>query len=314
MRTIVKKTGVLIGTLVIISMLAFLAFQIIPGDPTTKLLGDDWTEQRAASLREELGLTGNVFVRYGRWLVGFVTGDAGTSYSYDMPVSEVLDGKIGATAALSVMSWLMVIVLAVPAGIALARMEGRGIDRALSGVNQVMMAVPPFFLGIVLTWLFGIVFRVFVPGQYISLREDFWGGLGYLVFPALAIALPKAAMVTRLLRAGIVKQLKDEDYVRTAFSRGNSRRVVIRRHVLRNALLPVITFVAMTLADIVAGSIIIEQVFVIPGMGRMLLLSISNRDYPVVQAIVVIISFVVVFMNYLADLVNRLVDPRIRLS
>ncbi len=313
MRYILKKTGVLLVTLLVISLLAFLAFQIIPGDPTARLLGTDYTPERAESLREELGLTGNVFVRYWKWLSGFVTGDMGTSYSYSMPVSEVINGKVAVTAALSLMAWLMVIGISIPLGVTLARYQGSRADRAFVAMNQVFMAIPPFFLGILFTYLFGLVLNLFVPGAFVSFSDSFWGCLGYLVFPALAIAIPKAAMVTKLLRSSIIAQM-NQDYVRTAYSRGNSRWGVIRGHVLRNALLPVVTFLAMTLADIVAGSIIVEQVFALPGLGRLLLSSISNRDYPVVQCIVVLISFVVVFMNYLSDIVTQYIDPRVRLS
>lgn len=300
-------------TLVILSLLAFLAFQIIPGDPTTQLLGMDYTPERAASLRHELGLDQNVFVRYGRWLLGFVTGDLGTSYTYGVPVSQVLQGKLAVTAALSLLAWLMVIALSVPTGILLAQYEGKRLQRVCVAANQVLMAIPPFFIGILFTYLFGLVLRLFVAGQFVSFSESFWGCVGYLVFPALAIALPKAAMVTKLLRSSVLKQM-GEDYIRTAYSRGNSHWTAVTRHALRNAILPVVTFVFMTLSDIVAGSIIVEQVFAVPGIGRLLLSAISTRDYPVVQAIVMIIAFIVIFMSYLADIVTQAIDPRVRLS
>ena len=303
----------LLVTLLLISLLAFLAFQLIPGDPTAKLLGNDYTPERAAALRHEMGLDRNVFVRYRDWLAGFVTGDMGVSYSYGMSVRSVMEGKGTVTAALSVMAWLLVIAISIPLGIALARWQGGRADRVFVAMNQVFMAIPPFFLGILFTYVFGLVLKLFVPGGFVSPGESFWGFLGYLVFPALAIAIPKAAMVTKLLRSSILNQMQ-EDYVRTAYSRGNSRWGVIRGHVLRNAILPVVTFVTMTLADIVAGSIIVEQVFALPGLGRLLLTSIGNRDYPVVQCIVVIIAFIVVFMNYLADVVTQYIDPRVRLG
>ena len=313
MRYVLKKTGVLLITLLLISLLAFLAFQIVPGDPTTKLLGSDYSPERAAALREEMGLDRNVLVRYADWLTGFITGDLGVSYSYGMGVEQVMEGKGAVTAALSLMAWLLVIVISIPMGVTLARWQGSRLDRACVAMNQVFMAIPPFFLGILFTYVFGLVLKLFVPGGFVSPQKSFWGFLGYLVFPALAIAIPKAAMVTKLLRSSILNQM-GENYVRTAYSRGNSRWGVIRGHVLRNAILPVVTFVAMTLADIVAGSIIVEQVFALPGLGRLLLASIGNRDYPVVQCIVVIIAFIVVFMNYLADVVTQYIDPRVRLG
>ena len=313
MRYVLKKTGVLAVTLLLISLLAFLAFQIIPGDPTTKLLGNDYTPERAEALREEMGLNRNVLVRYWDWLTGFVTGDMGESYIYGMRVDQVMEGKGVVTASLSLMAWLMVIAISIPLGIVLARYQGKRLDRIFVAMNQVFMAIPPFFMGILFTYVFGLVLHLFVPGRFVNPQQSFWGFIGYLVFPALAIAIPKAAMVTKMLRSSILQQM-DQDYVRTAYSRGNSRWSVIRGHVLRNAILPVVTFVAMTLADIVAGSIIVEQVFSLPGLGRLLIASIGNRDYPVVQCVVVIIAFIVVFMNYLSDIVTQYIDPRIRLG
>ena len=313
MKYILKKTGILIITLIMISLLAFLAFQIIPGDPTTKILGTEYTPERAEALREQLGLNGNVFVRYFRWLKGLLTGDLGISYSYFLPVKEVLDGKIALTAILSLMSWIIVTVISIPLGIIMVRYQSPIFRRISVSLNQIFMAIPPFFLGMLLAYIFGLVLKLFTPGYYIPLSQDLGKGLVYLIFPALAISLPKAAKTAKLLHASIQDEM-DKDYVRTAYSRGNSRWNVISGHVLRNALLPSITYIAMTLADIVAGSIVVEQVFALPGLGRLLITSIGNRDFPVAQCIVVIIAFVVVFMNYLADIITQYVDPRVRLG
>ena len=313
MKYVLKKTGILIVTLVLISLLAFLAFQIIPGDPVTKILGTEYTPERAAALREELGLTGNIFVRYFRWLGGLLTGDPGISYSYFIPVKDVLKGKIGLTAILSLMSWIIVTVISIPLGIIMVRYQSPIFRRISVALNQIFMAIPPFFLGMLLAYIFGLVLKVFTPGYYVPISQDPVRGLVYLIFPALAISLPKAAKTAKLLHASIQDEM-DKDYVRTAYSRGNSRWNVISKHVLRNALLPSITYIAMTLADIVAGSIVVEQVFALPGLGRLLITSIGNRDFPVAQCIVVIIAFVVVFMNYLADIVTQYIDPRVRLG
>ncbi len=313
MKYVLKKTGILIVTLILISLLAFLAFQIIPGDPVTKMLGTDYTPERAAQLREQLGLNGNVFLRYFRWLKGLVTGDPGISYSYFMPVKDVLKGKVSLTATLSLLSWIIVTLISIPLGIIMVRYQNETFRKISVALNQIFMAIPPFFLGMLLAYLFGLVLKLFTPGVYVPLSQDFGKGLVYLLFPALAISLPKAAKVAKLLHASIQDEM-NKDYVRTAYSRGNSRWAVIRVHVLRNALLPTITYIAMTLADIVAGSIVVEQVFALPGLGRLLITSIGNRDFPVAECIVVIIAFVVVFMNYLADIVTQYVDPRVRLG
>ena len=313
MNYVFKKTGVLIATLLLVSLLAFLAFQIIPADPVTMMLGTDYTPERAEALRHQLGLDRGVLVRYWDWLSGFVRGDMGVSYSYAVEVREVLRGKIAVTAALSLLSWLLVTAVSIPLGIALARYKGRRLERISVSLNQILMSVPSFFLGILLTWLFGLVLHLFTPGRFVPFSESFWGCLGYLFFPALAISIPKTAKTAKLLRSAILGEMK-RDYVLTAYSHGNSRWMVISRHVLRNAMLPVVTYLAMSLADIVASSIIVEQVFVVPGLGRLLIASISNRDFPVALCIVVMIAFVVVVMNYLADLLTQAIDPRVRLS
>ncbi|MCL1835570.1 MAG: ABC transporter permease [Oscillospiraceae bacterium] len=324
MRYILKRLVVLVVTLFIISALSFIAFQLIPGDPVTKMLGVEATPERIAQLRELLGLDRSVMVRYFEWLSGFVTGDFGLSYSYSTPVSQLLGDKVITTSTLSAMAFALVVLISIPAGFLLARLsdirskgKGAAARRALAtlagAVNQIIMSIPPFFAGIILTYIFGLVLRLFTPGAFVSYSSGAGGFLLYLLFPALAIALPRSAMVVKLLRGSIQGELQG-DYVRTAYSRGGSRFYVLIRHVARNAILPVVTFLAMTLADIVAGSIIIEQVFAIPGTGRLLLLSISNRDYPVVQAIVVFIASLVVVVNFLADLAYQYIDPRIRLG
>ena len=313
MKYIAKKALTMLATLLVISILAFLAFEVLPGDPTTKMLGTEWTAERADALRAELGLDVPLPLRYLRWLGGFFGGDLGVSYSYSQPVSTLLAGKLGITAMLSLIAFLLVILIAIPLALLLARKEGSVLDRVFSAITQVTMSIPPFFIGIIFTSVFGLALRLFVAGNFVSAQENFGAFLAYLFFPALSIALPKSAMTVKLLRSSILGEL-DEDYVRTAYSRGHSRKSALRYHVLRNSIIPVITFLAVTIADIVAGSIIVEQVFIVPGLGRLLLLSISNRDYPVVLSIIMIISALVIFVNFPADVAYQLVDPRIRLK
>ena len=227
-----------------------------------------------------------------------------------MPVREMVTDKIPVTVALTVMAFCIMTLIAIPLGIYTAKHEGGAVDRAIYMVNQVIMAVPPFFAGILITLVFGRIFKLFTPGSYVSYQKNFTSFLGYLFFPALAIALPKAAMAVKLLRSSVISESK-LDYVRTAYSRGNRTRDVLYKHVLKNALIPVITFLGMALADMIAGSIIIEQVFSIPGLGRILLTSISNRDYPVVMAVIMCIATLVLVVNMLVDIIYGLVDPRI---
>lgn len=311
MRYLIKRISIFALTLFVISILVFIAFQIVPGDPATRMLGTSATPEKLEALREELGLNAPAVVRFFKWLGGFITGDWGTSYSYNTPVRELITGKLNVTAALSGLSFLLVLVIAFPVGIILSRYARTIMDRVTMVINQIVMSMPPFFIGILFTYIFGLIFKLFTPGRFVPFSVsplEYWS---YLFFPALAIALPKSAMVIKLFRGSMVREMS-EDYVRTAYSRGNSRWRVLRSHVLRNAIIPVVTFLAFTLVDIVAGSIIIEQVFAIDGIGRLLLKGIIDRDLPVVQAIVMIIAILVITVNYLADISYKYIDPRIR--
>lgn len=313
MKYILKKLVTLIITLFIVSLLAFLAFQVIPGDPTTKLLGTEATPEAVAALRAELGLDRPVPERYWSWLCGFVRGDLGESYSYRMSVGEMLADKLPVTFLLTVLSFLFTVVLSIPLGVWAGSARSRALDVFITALDQVVMSIPPFFLGILATFLFGTLFHLFVPGDYVSYRDSWAGCLGYLILPALSIAIPRVAMTVKLLRSSIQGEL-EKDYVRTARSRGGARGAIMRGHVLKNALIPAITFLAVSAAEIMTGSIVIEQVFTIPGVSRLLLASISGRDFPVVQAIVVILAAWIVIINFAADLLYQLVDPRIRLK
>ena len=207
-------------------------------------------------------------------------------------------------------SFLIIFVVSIPLGVFIAKHTGGVIDRVLTVLNQVIMSIPAFFSGILITLVFGLILGMFKPGGFVSYKTDVAGFLGYLIFPSVAIAIPKIAMTVKLLKESILEEYKKE-YVKTAYSRGNSTTQVLYKHILKNAIIPVITFLGMTLADIVAGSIVVEQVFGIPGLGRILLTSISNRDYPVVQAIILMLAVIILVINFIVDIIYHKVDPRI---
>ncbi len=305
-----KKVITMFLTLFAVTLFVFLSFHFISGDPATSLLGTEATPEKVEALREEMGLNDPVLVQYGRWASGFLKGDMGTSYSYKMPVSEMVTDKIPVTITLTILAFVMMVVISIPLGIYTARHAGGTIDRMIYIINQIIMAFPPFFAGILITLVFGRILKLFTPGGYVSYEKDIAGFVGYLFFPAFAIAMPKAAMAVKLLRSSVISESK-LDYVRTAYSRGNNTKAVLYKHVLKNAVIPVITFLGMALADMIAGSIIIEQVFSIPGLGRILLTSISNRDYPVVMAVIVCIALLVLVVNMVVDIIYGIVDPRI---
>lgn len=312
MKQFAKKLITLIITLFIVSLLAFLAFQIISGDPATRMLGTEATPESLAALRSELGLDRPVLVRYWDWLTGFLRGDMGESYSYHMPVGDMLAEKLPITFLLTILSFLFTVVLSIPLGVLAGSVRSRVLDGFFTALDQVVMSIPSFFIGMIACFLFGTILRIFTPGDFVSYKQSWSACLLYLIFPALSIAIPRIAMTVKMLRGSILGE-QGKDYVRTARSRGDSRAAILTRHVLKNALIPVITFLAVSAAEIMTGTIIIEQVFTIPGIGRLLLTSINNRDYPVVQAIVVILAAWIVIVNFVADLLYQLVDPRIRL-
>ena len=311
-----KKFITLIMTLFLVSVAAFLAFQIIPGDVVTAILGTEATPEREAKLREELGLNDPPLARYVNWMGGVLKGDFGRSYRYSksmnemMPVAELIGDKLPVTLWLAALAVFFIIVVSIPMGVLWARSKSKILDAFLNVLTQTTMAVPSFFLGILVTYLFGMVFKCFTPGGYVRYDLDFTGFLKYLTFPAISIALPKIAMTARFLRNSMLVE-SGQDYVRTARSKGCTERRVMYGHVLRNALMPVVTFLGMIIAEIVAGSIVVEQVFGLPGVGRLLISSISNRDFPVVEILILYITSVVIIVYFLVDMLYRVIDPRL---
>ena len=228
-----------------------------------------------------------------------------------MPVADLLSSRIAPTLTLALLSFVLIVAFSIPLGLLAARYAGGVIDRVLTVLNQICMSIPNFVVGIGLVFLFGLMLKVFQPGAYVAPTEDLGRYLRYMFFPALAVALPKSAMTVKMLRSSVLSEM-NADYIRTAYSKGNSKSSALWRHVLRNAMIPVVTFLATTIAELVAGSIVVEQVFTVPGLGQMLVSSIGNRDYPVVQAIIVLVAALVVLCNFLADVLYRVMDPRLK--
>lgn len=308
MKYVCKRILMLLVTMVIVSLLAFAAFELIHGSAAEIMLGTQATPERVAELEAELGLDRPFAVRYLEWLAGFFTGDLGISYSYSQPVWELIAPKVGITLCLSLLSFALIAVVSIPLGLWASRGHSRVGDAVGTVLDQLCMAVPPFFTGILFTYLFGLVLHLFIAGAFPAGGAGHY--IGYLFFPALAVALPRIAMTVKLLRTSILDEAQ-RDYVRTSMSRGRSRSGILYRHVLKNTLVPVLTFLAMTVADLLAGSVVIEQVFAVPGLGRLLLTSIEGRDEPVARAIVVLLAFAVILCNLLADLLARRIDPRL---
>jgi ABC-type dipeptide/oligopeptide/nickel transport system permease component len=298
----------------LVSLLCFLVFSVIRGDPAS-LLGGIWTSpEQLETLREELGLNQNVFVRYINWLGDFVSGNPGNSISFHgESIRDMIAERFPVSLFLALFSLVFVLLIAVPVSLFTVKREGSFLDRAVNFFTAAGISMPGFFLGMLFIFLFGFTFHVFIPGEYISYNEDFFAFIKSLLFPSLAIAIPSSAALIKFLRASIFSEFQN-DYVRTARSKGAGRFYILHRHVLKNAAISAVTIFAMIIAEVLSGSIIIEQVFSIPGIGRLLIAAISSRDYPLIQVLMVYIAFVVIMANTLADIVIMALDPRIRLS
>ena len=312
-KYILRRVVTMLLTMILVSFITYAAFALISGDPAQTMLGTNATPQRLEQLREELGLNRPFLVRYGSWLAGFFTGDLGVSYNYRQPVWDLVAPKIEITLLMCLISFILIVAFSIPLGLRASQTSEKKTGWLGTVTRQICMAVPPFFLGILVSYLFGIVLRLFQPTGFPDLHSHFFGAVKHLFFASVCLAVPRTAMTIRMLRSTVIAEMQ-KDYVRTAISRGNDRPAVLARHVLKNALVPTVTFLGQTMAELVAGGIVIEQVFGIPGLGRFLVQSISNRDYPVVQALVVILAFWVVLAGFAADLSSQAVDPRLRMT
>ncbi len=313
MRHLIQKILTLLLTLLLVSLLTFAAFNIIPGDPAALVLGTEASPERVAVLRAQLGLNDPLPVRYLKWMRGLLTGNPGKSIRYSVPADKLIAERFPVTAALAGIAFLLILVISVPFGVFSAKKRDTPLDRILNTVTMINISVPNFFLGVILIWVFGILLKFFTPGGYVNFQTSPSRFFSYLFYPALAIALPGAATVAKFLRTSILGQM-DLDYVRTAYSKGNSDNAVLYRHVLKNAMSQVISLFGMILAEIFSGSIVIEQVFGVPGIGRLLIASISSRDFPLAETLVVYIALVVVAANLAADVLLQAIDPRVRVA
>ena len=307
----VKKLATMVATILLVTLLSFLAFSIIPGDAARLALGTEATEEQVEALREEMGLNENVFVRYGKWVAGIFRGDLGESTYYNKPVASLVGEKIAVTLFLSGLAMLIIIVVSIPLAVFMSRKEGGAAEKLCNAFGRIVMAIPSFLTGILLIYIFVYTLKTFTRFRYVSYKKDWGDFLTFMILPAVAIALPKIAMVINFLHANLIKEM-NKDYTRTLRTMGKSRDYILWRHALRNAMLPTVTFIGIVAAEVLAGSIIIEQVYNIPGLGRLLVQAITQRDYNVTQAIVLYIATIVVVVNFVVDMLYRVLDPSLK--
>ncbi|WP_421980600.1 ABC transporter permease [Roseibium sp.] len=298
-------------SLVAASVLIFLTLEVVPGDPAAYMLGINAQEDTLNALREQLGLNGTILQRYLSWAGGLLVGDFGTSYTYRTPVAELIGERLWVSLPLALYALLLSTLIAFPAGIWAASKRGTVVDSCVMGVTQLGVAIPNFWFAMLMVLVFAINLRWFSAGGFPGWEEGLFAGMKALTLPAIALALPQASILTRVMRSSLLDTL-GEDYIRSARAKGLTRRQAMWRHALRNALIPVLTIMGLQFSFLLAGAIIIENVFYLPGLGRLVFQAISSRDLIVVESVVMLLVFAVILVNFAVDLAYAWVDPRLR--
>jgi peptide/nickel transport system permease protein len=312
-RYFLKKLITLLILLFLVSITVYSVLFVLPGDPAQIILGINATPETLTNLRVELGLDKSFWAQYTGWIVNLLTGKGSWSINYDMPVYDLIVSCLAVTGPLALLSMAFAVVISIPLGIYAARHQNRPGDVSVMFFTQLGLATPEFWLGILLILLFSVNWGFFSAGGFPGWSVDFWGSFKALLLPAFALGVIRASILTRLTRSSMLDVLR-EDYVRTARAKGLKERTVIYVHALRNALIPVLTILGLQLGQLMAGAIIIENVFYLPGLGRLVFQAIGQRDLPVVREIVLFMAAAVVLVNFIVDLTYSSLDPRIRLE
>ncbi len=312
-RYFLKKLITLLILLFLVSITVYSVLFVLPGDPAQIILGINATPETLANLRAELGLDKSFWAQYTDWMGNLLTGRGSWSINYDMPVYDLIISRLAVTGPLALLAMVFAVVISIPLGIYAARHQNRPGDVSVMFFTQLGLATPEFWLGILLILLFSVHWGVFSAGGFPGWSVDFWGSVKALLLPSFALGVIRASILTRLTRSSMLDVL-GEDYVRTARAKGLKERTVIYVHALRNALIPVLTILGLQLGQLMAGAIIIENVFYLPGLGRLVFQAIGQRDLPVVREIVLFMAAAVVLVNFIVDLTYSSLDPRIRLE
>ena len=300
----------LTASLIVASIVIFEVVEVIPGDPAAFMLGVNARPDTIAALRAEMGLDEPLVARYAAWVSGMVQGDFGMSWTYKTPVATLIADRIWVSLPLAIYALALSTLVAFPAGIYAASRRGGAGDTAIMGATQLGVAIPNFWFAMILVLIFAINLRWFSAGGFPGWADPF-AAIKALTLPAIALALPQAAILARVMRSSLLDML-GEDFMRTARAKGLSRGQALWRHGLRNALIPVLTIIGLQFSFLIAGAIIIEQVFFLPGLGRLIFQAISARDLIVVESVVMLLVFTVIMVNFIVDLTYAAVDPRLR--
>jgi peptide/nickel transport system permease protein len=300
-------------TLIAASIVVFAVLEIVPGDPALLMLGMNATPEALATLRGQMGLDQPIPVRYLSWIGGMLMGDFGRSWTYSSPVIDLIVERGIVSLPLAVISLILSTAIAIPVGIFAASRRGRAADAISMGATQVGVAIPNFWFALLLVYVFAVWLRLLPAGGFPGWGAGIWPAFKALIMPAIALALPQAAILARVTRSAMLEVL-GEDYIRTARAKGIPRRKVLWRHALRNAMIPVLTILGLQFAFLLAGTIIIENVFYLPGLGRLVFQAITQRDLIVVEGVVMLLVASVVIVNLVVDILYAVVDPRLRVK
>jgi len=310
---LLKRLATGIATLIVASLVVFAVLEILPGDPARLMLGMNASEETVDVLRRQLGLDLPLPLRYLDWVGGLLTLDFGRSYTYSVPVIDLVRERAAVSLPLALMALGLAVGIALPLGAFSAGRRGRAGDTLSMGAAQIGVAIPNFWFALILIYIFAVGLRWVPAGGFPGWSAGIWPGIKALILPAIALALPQAAILARVTRSAMVDVL-GEDYIRTARAKGLPARHVLWRHAMRNALIPVLTIVGLQFSFLLAGTIIIENVFYLPGLGRLIFQAITQRDLVVVESVVMLLVAVVIAVNLLVDLSYALVDPRLRVD
>ncbi len=310
-NALIKKIIIFLITLFASSIIIFFMLEALPGDPASFMLGINATNETVSALKEELGLTENIFKRYFSWLIGMFTGDFGISFTYRVKVSELILQRAHISIPLAIYSLLLTLIISFPLAIICVYYENSRISYIFIGSTQIAIALPNFWLALILIIFFGIYMNWFPVGGFPGWEEGLLTGIKSLTLPALSLALPQAAILIRIIRTSLLSVL-EEDYIKTAKSKGLKEIKVITNHALKNSLLSILTIIGLQLSFLIAGTIIIENIFYLPGIGRLIFQSISQRDLIVVESMIMLLVIFIVFINFLIDILYTIIDPRLR--
>jgi len=310
-RLILRRAVAFVATLFVVSLLVFVVVRILPGDPALLIMGTEASPEAAAALRRAMGLDRPILVQYVEWLGGALVGDLGRSIQYDVGVARLVVSRLAVTLPLTVLAALFMLLTAVPLGVYAATRQGRVGDYVAMLVSQLGIAIPSFWAGLLLILLFAVRLGWVQAGGFDGWGAGLWPGIRALLLPAFVLGVVQAAILTRTTRAAVLEVLR-ADHVRTARAKGLAEGAVTWKHVVRNALLTIVTIVGLQLGQLLTGSIVLENVFYLPGLGRLALGAISARDLPVVQGVVLFVAVTVVTLNFVVDLLYTVLDPRIR--